>query len=85
GSLYMVHRPDRLTDLLVGMRARRLEPKLLRLVCPREGDAPSLILIKALKNGNPGIKILSSLMIYDRDGQYTDEARIQYSINEPNS
>lgn len=80
GEFYMVHRPDRLTDVLDGMRKVRLEPKVLRLVCPRAGDSPSLFLIKAMKNGNPGgLHIMPDLLIYDQNGKYTREASIQYS------
>ena len=81
GVFYMVHRPDRLTDILVGMRKYKLEPKLIRMVCPREGEAPSLLLVKGLKNGNPGLKVLQQLIIYDKNGQYTAETRMIYSEN----
>lgn len=81
GEFFMVHRPERLTDILVGMRKARIEPKLLRLVCPVLGKAPSLILVKGLKNGNPGLKVLPDLIIYDESGKYTKEARIQYSMD----
>jgi tRNA1Val (adenine37-N6)-methyltransferase len=80
GYFYMVHRPDRLTDVLEGMRKVKLEPKILRLVCPREGDAPSLFLIKAMRNGKPGgLKLMPDLVIYGQNGKYTKEACIQYS------
>lgn len=81
GEFFMVHRPDRLTDILAGMRKVKIEPKLLKMVCPYSGKAPSLILVKGLKNGNPGLKILPDLIIYDEPGEYTKEARIQYSID----
>ncbi|MGI6621727.1 MAG: tRNA1(Val) (adenine(37)-N6)-methyltransferase [Clostridiaceae bacterium] len=81
GEFFMVHRPERLTDILEGMRKVNLEPKILRLVCARAGKEPSLILVKGLKNGNPGIKILPVLFIYDENGDYTKEARIQYSMD----
>ena len=77
----MVHRPERLTDILAGMRNVRIEPKILRMVCPYQGKAPSLILIKGIKNGNPGLKVLSDLIIYNESGEYTKEARIQYSMD----
>lgn len=80
GEFYMVHRPERLTDIIVGMRKVKIEPKLLRMVCPYSGKAPSLLLVKGLKNGNPGLKVLPDLIIYDEFGEYTKEARIQYSI-----
>jgi tRNA1Val (adenine37-N6)-methyltransferase len=82
GEFYMVHRPDRLTDVLEGMRKVKLEPKVLRMVCPRAGDAPSLFLVRAMKNGNPGgLVIMPDLVIYDQNGMYTEEACIQYTIN----
>ena len=81
GEFYMVHRPERLTDILAGMRKVRIEPKILRMVCPYQGKAPSLILIKGLKNGNPGLNIMPDLIIYDEYGKYTKEARIQYSMD----
>ena len=76
----MVHKPERLTDIIEGMRKVNLEPKILRLVCARAGKEPSLILIKGLKNGNPGLKIMPVLFIYDENGNYTDEVKRQYSI-----
>jgi tRNA1Val (adenine37-N6)-methyltransferase len=81
GEFFMVHRPERLTDILAGMRNVRIEPKILRMVCPYQGKAPSLILIKGIKNGNPGLKVLSDLIIYNESGEYTKEARIQYSMD----
>jgi len=78
GEFYMVHRPDRLSDIVTEMRRYRLEPKELRIVCPRFGDAPSLLLIKGVRNGNPGMKLLAPLYIYDADGNYTDEVRAIY-------
>lgn len=80
GEFFMVHRPERLTDILEGMRKVKIEPKILRMVCSKVGKEPSLLLVKGLKNGNPGIKILPSLIIYDETGKYTQEAQIQYSI-----
>lgn len=78
GEFYMVHRPDRLCDIMVEMRSFKLEPKELRLVCPREGETPSLILIKGLNKGNAGMKLLPPLNIYDVNGNYSDETRIYY-------
>lgn len=80
GEFYMVHRPDRLCDIMVEMRKNRLEPKELRLVCPRVGEAPSLVLVRGKRNGNPGMKLLAPLYIYDSDGSYTSEVRSIYGL-----
>jgi len=81
GEFFMVHRPERLTDIIAGMREVRIEPKILRMVCSYQGKAPSLVLIKGIKNGNPGLRIMPDLIIYDESGEYTKETRIQYSMD----
>lgn len=80
GEFFMVNRPDRLADAIEGMRKVKLEPKLLRFVCTRYNSPPNLFLIKGLKNGNPGLKIMPNLIIYNEDGQYTDDLKVMYNI-----
>lgn len=73
GILGIVHRPDRLTDILVEMRSNNIEPKKIRLVYPRIGEEANIILIEGTKNGNVGLKILPPLYVHDKDGNYTEE------------
>ena len=47
GSFCLVHKPERLTDLLCTLRGSGLEPKRLRFVCKTAGSAPSLVLVEA--------------------------------------
>ncbi|NLU51986.1 MAG: tRNA1(Val) (adenine(37)-N6)-methyltransferase [Clostridiaceae bacterium] len=81
GEFYMVHRPERLTDVITGMRWVKIEPKILRMVVAKEGQAPGLFLIKGLKNGNAGLKIMPNLVIYDQWGNYTEELCRIYGLN----
>ena len=55
GSLWMVHLPERLTDLLCSLRAHALEPKILKPVCSTPDKPPSLLLVKATKGRKPGL------------------------------
>lgn len=73
GELYMVHRPERLVDLIANMRKYQLEPKQLRMVAPMLGKEPNLVLIKAVHNGKPFLKIDKTLYVYTQEGNYTDE------------
>lgn len=73
GILGIVHRPDRLTDILVEMRSNNIEPKKIRLVYPRIGEKANILLIEGTKNGNVGLKILPPLYVHDKDGNYTEE------------
>ncbi len=73
GRFYMVHKPHRLTDIIVTMRCNHLEPKRIRFVHSYENKEPSLLLIEGARNGKPMIKVESPLIIYQKDGSYTEE------------
>ena len=73
GALYMVHRPDRLVDIIELMRKYKLEPKRLRFVYSTVDKEPVLILIKGVKNAGAFLKVEKPLIIYREDGEYTDE------------
>jgi len=73
GSVYIVHRPNRLIDLCYLLREHKLEPKTIRFVYPKKNSEANLILIKAVKNGGSFLKIMEPLYIYDDDGNYTKE------------
>lgn len=73
GEFYMVHRPDRLVDILESLRRYKLEPKELRFVHPNRNKAPNMLLIKAIKNAKPFLRVMEPLYVYNLDGSYTDE------------
>lgn len=78
GRLYMVHRPHRLTDIMVTMRKYRLEPKTLRFVHSYYDREPAMVLIEAINNGKPMAKVMAPLIIYDKDRNYTEEIKKIY-------
>ena len=73
GEFYMVHRPDRLVDILYLLRKYKIEPKEIRFVFSNKEKPPKLVLIKAVKNANEFLKVDNNLYIYDDDGNYTNE------------
>lgn len=73
GSFYMVHRPERLVDILSLMRKYKLEPKEIRFVHSRATEKPVLILVKGIKYSGKFLKVLEPLIIYKNNGEYTDE------------
>ena len=68
GSFCLVHRPERLADLLTALREAGLEPKRLRAVEPRPGAAPSLLLLEARRGGRPGLAWEAPLRLTDAHG-----------------
>ena len=78
GSFCLVHKPERLAEVFVSMSGHGLEPKRLRLVCPREGTAPSLVLIEGRRGGKPGLRIEPPLVLTDPEGAESGEIKRIY-------
>lgn len=81
GSIYMVHRPERLVDILFLMRKNKLEPKKIKFVYSNVNTEPKLVLIEAVKNAKPFLQIEKNLYIYNENGEYTDEILKIYNKN----
>ena len=73
GSFCLVHKPERLTDLLCALRSHALEPKRLRMVCKKALAAPSLILLEGRRGGKPGLTVEPPLILQQPDGTPTAE------------
>ncbi len=82
GRFSMVHRPDRLTDILSVMRQYRIEPRRLRMVHPREDAAATLVLIDGTLGGGTFLRVMPPLVLYQQDGTYTKEALKYYGRDE---
>lgn len=73
GSFYMVHRPERLAEIIYKLKQNKLEPKIIKFVYSNIKSEPKLVLIKAVKNAKEFLKIEKPLFVYKEDGNYTDE------------
>lgn len=75
GHFCMIHRPDRLVDIICSCRKYRLEPKELRMVAPRENGIPNMVLIHCIKGAGKELKVKPTLNIYKSgaSGVYTEE------------
>lgn len=82
GKLFMVHRPERIVDIIYFMRIYNLEPKTIRFVHPHPGKKPNLLLIEGLKHGKPFLKFMDPLYIHDENGDYTQEINDIYGRDE---
>lgn len=73
GRLYLVHRPERLLDILNEMQKHRLAPKEIQFVYPKSGRDANMILISAIKDGKlSGLKIDPPVVVYNDDNTYND-------------
>ena len=81
GEFFMVHRPERLVDILWTMREEKIEPKKIKFVYPNENKKTNLVLIKGVKNGNSFLEFEDNLYVYNQNGNYTDEILKIYGKN----
>ena len=78
GSAALVHRPERLSELLCTLTAAGLEPKRLRTVAYKADTAPNLVLVEARRGGKPGLTVSPPLALCTPDGADSDEIRRIY-------
>lgn len=78
GRFALVHKPERLIDIICTLRDNGLEPKRLRFVQYKASSAPNLVLIESRRGGNPSLTIEPPLILTDADGSDTDEIKRIY-------
>ena len=78
GAFALVHRPERLAELMVAMHGHGLEPKRLRMVQHREGVAPNLVLLEGRRGGKPGLDVEKPLLLTQRGGGDSAEIKEIY-------
>lgn len=73
GKICMIHRPHRLVDIFTAMRNNKIEPKVMRMIYPKQGKEPTMVLVEGVKNGKPELRVKPPLYVYNDDNTYTDE------------
>lgn len=75
GSICIVHRTDRLVDIITSMKSNNIEPKRIQFVFPKLNSESNIILVEGTKNGNSGLKVLNPLYVHDKNGNYLEEIK----------
>lgn len=78
GRMFMVHRPERLADIFTLMRKYKIEPKRVKMVHPKIGKAPNIVLVEGQRDGGAYLKWEAPLYVYDENGRYTKEIDLIY-------
>lgn len=63
GRVYMVHRCERLADIVYLMKLNNLEPKKLTMITANPDSVPSLLLIEAQKDRKSGITVTKPIYV----------------------
>lgn len=75
GTFAMVHRPERLVEIIDKMKKYNIEPKRIQFCYPKEGRNANIVLIEGIKNGNSGLKVLKPIIAHDDNGEYSLEIK----------
>lgn len=75
GTIAIVHRTDRLIDIINCMKKNNIEPKRLQLVYPKKGKESNIVLIEGTKNGKSSLKVLPPIYVHDENGNYLEEIK----------
>ena len=78
GRFALVHRPERMSQVLCTMSEAGLEPKRLRMIQYKANSAPSLFLAEGRRGGKPGLEVLPPLILSEADGSDSREIRRIY-------
>lgn len=81
GRFSMVHRPDRMIEILNLMQKYEIEPKRIRFVYPKVGRESHVLLVEGMYKGKKGLRIESPLYAHNEDGSYSNEVRKMFGEN----
>ena len=79
GDFFLVHKPEKLAQLITCGAANQLEAKNLMLIRHKEGGPITLILLQLRKGGKPGLQ-LHEACLFDSRGEPTAYYREVYHI-----
>lgn len=65
---YMIHRPFRLTEIMIKMHEYKIEPKRIRFIHPYIDKEPTMVLIEGVRGAKPRVTVEPPLIIFDRYG-----------------
>ncbi len=73
GRFYMVHRPQRLAEIIRILSKYSLEPKRMKFVHPFVDREPNMVLFECTRGGRPQVRIEAPLIVFERQGVYARE------------
>lgn len=81
GKLFIVHKPERIVDLLTLGRKYNLEPKEVTFMKAKIKDKPSLVYVAYVYKAGVECKIGEDIIEYDEEGNYTRKLKKMYESN----
>jgi tRNA1(Val) A37 N6-methylase TrmN6 len=79
GLFYMINKARRLADVVFSMRNNGIEPKKLYLIQPKKDKDVDTFVVEGKKGGKPSLFVPKPIIVFDGNGQYTDEVKGLYN------
>jgi len=78
GRFVIIYPAERMADIILQMRSAGIEPKYIRMIHSSRQMQAKRIIVEGQKGGRHGIKIGPPLIIYRKNGVYSDEAQAEH-------
>lgn len=78
GRLALVHRPERIVEIVTLMEKYEIAPKRLQYVHPRNNKEANMVLVEGVRGGKSGVNTLPPLIVYGEGNNYTKEFTEHY-------
>ncbi len=82
GVFAMIHRTQRLAEVISLMREAKVEPKEIIMIHPNKNKKSNLFLIKGIKGGGTWCDVLPPIYVYNEDGEYSKQVKDIYEIDD---
>ncbi len=74
GQFYLIHRAERLSEIMILLNKYKFSIKRLRFVYPKKDDKEALlVLVEARLNASEGLKVIKPLYVYEKENVYSKE------------
>lgn len=81
GRFALVHRTERLFEIIEIVRKYKLIPKKIQMIYPKENKESNLFMLECIKNGKLEVKFFPPLYVHNEDGTYKEEIKKIFKIN----
>ncbi len=82
GKIAIIHRTDRLCDIIYKMKNNNIEPKRIQFVYSKQNSNSNLVMIEGSKNGKSGLIVEKNIIVHEKNGNYTKEIKDIFSKGE---
>lgn len=81
GRFYMIHRPNRLSEIFSLCKEFKMEPKRMQLIYPYVDKPATMVMIEARKDARPDLIVEEPLIVYSEPGVYSEQVQCIYDGN----